>query len=153
NDASLENYDSMDDLAYALLDYGMPITASNLQALLDTYELTREQLDALLPKYGDVVGNYETIHELSLKLILYMILEEESGELLNDLGLGLDKQELVNLVKHFMTIDLMDDDFLNQITEMESRLAAFGEFESANDLTPEQMNEMINLYREMMNLF
>lgn len=153
NGDSLENYDSIDDLEYALLDYGMPITESNLQDLLDTYELTREELNQLLAKYNDSLENYETIDELYFNLIFYMILEEDSGELLNDLGIGLDKQELVNLVKHFLTIDFMDPNFMEQITEIETRLAAFGEFESANDLTPEQMNEMINLYREMMNLF
>ncbi|MGM0902881.1 MAG: processed acidic surface protein [Bacillota bacterium] len=153
NGDSLDNYDSIDDLEYALLDYGMPITESNLQDLLDTYELTREELNQLLAKYDDALENYETIDELYFNLIFYMILEEDSGELLNDLGIGLDKQELVNLVKHFLTIDFMDPDFMEQITEIETRLAAFGEFESANDLTPEQMNEMINLYHEMMNLF
>lgn len=153
NGDSLENYDSIDDLEYALLDYGMPITESNLQDLLDTYELTREELNQLLAKYNDSLENYETIDELYFNLIFYMILEEDSGELLNDLGIGLDKQELVNLVKHFLTIDFMDPDFMEKITEIETRLAASGEFESANDLTPEQMNEMINLYHEMMNLF
>jgi processed acidic surface protein len=153
NGDSLENYGSIDELEYALLDYGMPITESNLQELLDTYELTREELDQLLAKYDDAIENYETIDELYFNLMLYMILEEDSGELVNDLGIGLDKQELVNLIKHFMTIDFMDSDFMDRITELESRLAGFGEFASANDLTPEQMNEMINLYHEMMNLF
>ncbi|WP_404329961.1 processed acidic surface protein [Mesobacillus maritimus] len=153
NGDSLENYDSIDDLEYALLDYGMPITESNLQDLLDTYELTREELNQLLAKYDDALENYETIDELYFNLIFYMILEEDSGELLNDLGIGLDKQELVNLVKHFMTIDFMDSDFMERLTEIETRLGDFDEFESANDLTPEQMNEMITLYHEMMNLF
>ncbi|MBY0097121.1 processed acidic surface protein [Mesobacillus maritimus] len=153
NDDSLENYDSIDDLEYALLDYGTPITGSNLQELLETYELTREQLDQLLAQYDDAIENYETIDELYFNLIFYMILEEDSGELLNDLGIGLNKEELVNLVKHFLTIDFMDPNFMEQITEIEARLAAFGEFESANDLTPEQMTGMINLYHEMMNLF
>lgn len=153
NGDSLANYDSLDDLEYALLDYGMPITEQNLQELLDGYDLTREQLNALLAKYDDSLDKYETIDDLYFTVMLYMILEEDSGELLNDLGIGLDKQELVRLVKHFLTIDFMDPAFMDTLIEMEGRLAALGEFDSADDLTAGQMNELINIYHEMMDLF
>jgi len=153
NGDSLEQFDSIDDLEYALLEYGMPVTEQNLQELLDTFEITRSELDALLAKYGDSVSNYETIDDLYFTVILITILEEDSDELLADLGIGLDKQELVNLAKHFMTLDILDEAFMDKLTELEERLAAFGDFESANDLTTEEMNELIAIYREMMDLF
>ncbi|MCM3585208.1 processed acidic surface protein [Mesobacillus maritimus] len=153
NGDSLDQFDSIDDLEYALLEYGLPVTEQNLQELLDTFEMTRAELDALLAKYDDSVSNYETIDELYFTVILITILEEDSDELLADLGIGLDKQELVNLAKHFMTLDILDEAFMDKLTELEERLAAFGDFESANDLTTEEMSELIAIYREIMNLF
>ncbi len=153
NEDSLENYNSIADLEISLMNYEMPITEQNLQDLLEGYELTREQLDALLAKYDDSLNNYEMIDDLYFTVIVYMVLDEESNELLDDLGIGLDKQELVRLVKHFLTLDFLDPAFMENLTQMEERLASLGDFDSADDLTAEQMNELINLYDELMNLF
>jgi len=152
NGDSLENYHSIDDLEYAILDYGMPITEQNLHELLDGYDLTREQLDALLAKNDNSLDNYQTIDDLFFTVILYMVLDEESNELLDDLGIGLDKQELVRLVKHFMSLDLFNPTFIEKMSVIEEQLTGLGDFDSADDLTSEQMNELINIYHDMMNL-
>ena len=130
----------------------MPITEQNLHELLDGYDLTREQLDALLAKNDNSLDNYQTIDDLFFTVILYMVLDEESNELLDDLGIGLDKQELVRLVKHFMSLDLFNPTFIEKMSVIEEQLTGLGDFDSADDLTSEQMNELINIYHDMMNL-
>lgn len=72
---------------------------------------------------------------------------------MDELGIGLDKQELKNLVKHFLTIDFMDPALEEKILELENRLSEFGEIDDPADLTSDQINEFVGIYHEMMDLF
>ena len=152
NDDSVDNYEFIEDLEYALFDYGIPVTETSLLELLEEFELTRAELDELLAVYGDSVENYDTIDDLYFSVTMYLVLEE-SGTLIDDLGIGLTKSELVNLVKHFMTIDFMDPALEEKLLELETRLTAFGEFDSASDLTPEELQELLSIYHELLDVF
>ncbi|NMD69770.1 processed acidic surface protein [Bacillus sp. DNRA2] len=152
NNDSLNNYDNIDDLVTKLLEYGIPITDQNFQDLLNDFEITQDQFEALMLKYDDAKENYQTIDELYMTVFMYMLIEE-SDEFLEELGIGLDKIELKNLVKHFQGIDMTDPVFAEKMAELENRLIELGEFESPADLTEEQKTVLVNTFQEMMGLY
>jgi processed acidic surface protein len=55
-------------------------------------------------------------------------------------------------LKH-MTLDFENPELLEKMLNLESRLMAFGEFDSADDLTEKEIAELISIMQEMMNLF
>ncbi|WP_187118885.1 processed acidic surface protein [Bacillus marasmi] len=149
---SLEQYSKIDDLEIKLLEYGVPVTDKNLQDLIEVFELTFEELSALLLQYEDSLESYQTIDELYFSVAMYMSIEE-SDEFLEELGIGLDKNELKNIVKHFLSIDMTDPAFIEKMSELENRLLELGDLESPSDLTEEQKTILVSSFQEMMNLY
>jgi processed acidic surface protein len=150
-------YDTLDYTVSFYKDSGTEITEENLQQLIDEYGLeSKENLIALLEKNDDSLENYQYIEDLDLMVSIYLGVgelpgEDEISQMLADLGITDEKIEA--LFTHFMSLNFEDEAFLNKMMELENRIMAFGDFESADDLTEEQIAELISIMREMMDLF
>ncbi|MDL4840543.1 processed acidic surface protein [Aquibacillus rhizosphaerae] len=132
-----------------------PITDENLQALLDEYELTLEELESLLLENDDSLENYEYIEDLDMAIYLYQDvdlseLEAELQSLFSEFGLT--DEELESLFDHFMNIDFLDVAFEEKLLELDERLSAFGDFESAEELTAEQIAELLDIFQDLLEL-
>ncbi|GLB60838.1 processed acidic surface protein [Cytobacillus sp. NCCP-133] len=135
---------------------GTEINDETLKVLLDEYGLTLEELHALLKDNEDSLENYDYIEDLDIMVSIYLGAEEMPGEdeltqMLADIGLT--DEELEALMMHFMSLDFEDPPLLDKMMGLESRLMAFGHFESAEDLTEEEIAELISVMQEMMDLF
>ncbi|CAM3981356.1 processed acidic surface protein [Mesobacillus zeae] len=152
NNDSLDSYKYISELEEAISKYGTPITDNTLGNLLEEFELTRAELDSLLAKYGDSIDNYKTIDQLYMSVMIYSVLDDPST-FEDGLGIGLTQEETVKLVKHFMDINLSDPAMEDKWMDLASKVEAIGEFDSASDLTPQQLQALVSIYDEMMNLF
>lgn len=135
---------------------GTEINEETLKQLLNDYGLTKEELISLLEENDDSLENYEYIEDLDIMVSIYfggdeLPGEDEMNQILADIDLT--DEELEALFAHFMTLDFENPDLLEKMMDLESRLMAFGEFDSAGDLTEAEIAELISIMQEMMNLF
>ncbi|MED1601677.1 processed acidic surface protein [Alkalihalophilus marmarensis] len=148
-----------EDLAYWVELYieweGTPITEENLQELLVEYGFgTRAELESFLNEFVDSIDNYEYIEDLDWAVYSYLYGDSLFGDLEGIFAeIGLTEEELERLFDHFMSLDLEDEAFLNKLENLNNRLMAFPEFESASELTAEQIAELLSIFNEMLDLF
>ncbi|EWG09077.1 processed acidic surface protein [Cytobacillus firmus] len=148
--------DALDSTVSFLTYTGTEINDETLQQLLTDYGLTKEELLSLLKENDDSLENYEYIEDLDIMVSIYLGADELPGEdemtqILGDIDLT--DEELEALFAHFMTLDFENPELLDKMMNLESRLMAFGEFDSADDLTETEIAELISIMQEMMNLF
>ncbi|KKK38772.1 hypothetical protein WQ57_07250 [Mesobacillus campisalis] len=162
NGAALEDYVFLDDLWYDLADWtyvetSTPITDENLQQLLSDYEFASvEELEAFLNKYDDSIENYEFIEDLEMAIADAYFAEAEQELIALMESIGLTKEEAKKLENHFMTVIENQEDpeqFLTQLEAIAERLMAFPEFENADELTAEDIAEMLAIWNDLLNLF
>jgi processed acidic surface protein len=128
-----------------------PISDENLQELLDKYGLTKKELEDLLHKNGDSLDNYQYIEDLDMAVDYYLNYAELiNGELAK---LGITTEEIDRLINYLSTLDYENPAFEEKMMELAERMEAFGDFESAEDLTPEQIAELIDIMNDLLDLF
>jgi processed acidic surface protein len=162
---TLEDFESYEDLRDFL---GEKITEQNLQQLIEDYGFVNKQelIDFLIS--NDELEEGTTIEEefVYINTLEEIILFYQEPELDFDLeeleGLdeifamvGLTEEEVERLFQHFDDLNLSDPK-LNieaKMLELENRLNAIGEFESASELSEAQLNELVSISEEMMAIF
>ncbi|WP_171051855.1 processed acidic surface protein [Alteribacter natronophilus] len=153
----LDVYRFADDLEFDLFYYVQtPITEETLDELLKDYELTYDELTALLKDNGDSIGNYEYIEDLDLAVWDYLYggdWDMDFEELTTFMDeIGLTEEELERLFQHLESLDF-DDAFLDRLDELSWRLIAFEDFDEASELTAEQIAELLAIFTELLDLF
>nr|WP_236785221.1 processed acidic surface protein [Alteribacter salitolerans] len=148
-------FDAEMDVYYLSLT---PITDENLAELLKEYELTYDELVALLHEYGESINDYEYLEDLDGAVWFYLYGDEWDIEF-EDLffesmaEIGLTKEEIERLFAHLETLDTDSDAFLQKLEELAWRLMAFEEFDEASELTADQIAELIAIFTELLDLF
>ncbi|ANU13869.1 hypothetical protein B481_1147 [Planococcus halocryophilus Or1] len=141
---------------FYLDDYtGTPIDALNLQELMDDFGFASEkELEDFLQGYSDSLENYDFIEELEDSLLFYTEMDDYELDF-NGLftELGLTEEEVERLIAHLETLNYEDPAFEEQLTQLSDRMMAIGDFETADELTAEQIAEMMDVYNDMINLF
>ncbi|EIM05299.1 LPXTG-motif cell wall anchor domain-containing protein [Planococcus antarcticus DSM 14505] len=146
----------IEDLEYYIEFYledfiGTPIDDTNLQQLLEDYGFASEkELEAFLQEYDDSISYHESIEDLESSIIFY----QDPGDFEIDMDglfteLGLTEEEIENLVAHMETLDYEDPAFEQKLMELSDRMMAVGEFETADELTAEQIAEIMDIYSDM----
>jgi processed acidic surface protein len=149
----------MEDVGFYLSDdwdWGTPITEENLQELLNEYGFAnKEELESFLNKFGDSIEDYEYIEDLDWIIYWYMYGDEEFSLDFEGLfsEIGLTSDELERLINHFMSLDLEDPAFLDRLVALNDRLMAIPDFESASELSAQEIAELLSIFNEMLDLF
>lgn len=80
-------------------------------------------------------------------------LEEELAQVMKEFGLT--EEELIRLEEHFISIadSLFEDENMARLMNLADRLIAFEEFDTATDLSIDQIGELISIYKEFISLF
>lgn len=161
NDSSLSDYVFYDDLYYAVSDWLYvesltPINDDSIEQLLLDYEFaSRDELEAFLNKHDDSIENYEYIEDLDFAVAEYMFMDAKD-DVINTLdSFGLSLAEANKLANHAMkVIDNQEDpeQFFMQLEEISDRLMNFPEFESASELSAEDIAEMLSIWNDLLNL-
>ncbi|EGA88920.1 hypothetical protein GPDM_12891 [Planococcus donghaensis MPA1U2] len=141
---------------FYLDDYtGTPIDDENLQELMDNFGFASEQeLEEFLQGYSDSLENYDFIEDLEESLLFYTEMDDYELDF-NGLftELGLTEEEVERLIAHLETLNYEDPAFEEQLTQLSDRMMAMEDFETADELTAEQIAEMMDIYSDMINLF
>jgi processed acidic surface protein len=134
---------------------GTLIDDDNLQQLLEDYGFeSKEALEQFLNENDDSIENYEYIEDLELSVDFYVNGDEYLDEI-NDLftEIGLTDEELEKLFAHLETLDFEDPVFLEKLIELSERMMAFEDFETAEELSAEQIAELFDIFSDMLDLF
>ncbi len=137
-------------------DYGTPITDENLQQLLDDYGFaSADELEEYLQQFDESIDYYDYIEDLDYTVDYYINggadLEAEMDELFQ--SLQLTDEEMERLFEHFMTVYENNPDFEDQLLALSDRMMAFAEFESADELTAEQIAELLDISNDILDIF
>ncbi|MGP7818771.1 processed acidic surface protein [Niallia sp. 01092] len=128
---------------------------NNLQKLLDTYGYkSKDELEKFLQEQSDSIENYQFIEDLEYTVDYYQNgggdIDEEMSNLLN--AVQLSKEEKEELSAHFEKLVGEDPAFIEKLTALGDRMMAFENFDSANDLSAEQIAELLDISNSMLHL-
>ena len=177
-DESLENFDTIADLEDFL---GEPIAADlhNVQDVYADFDLDKTSLNALLKENGQSLDDYVYLDDLYDDVGFYLegddwyeddesydeedasyddeLSEEDLSGLLSFMQseLGLTSEELNRIEAHFTSLEdeLSNEATLNRLDQLGERLAAFEDFDTATELSADQIAELMSIYKEMLSIF
>ncbi|CAH0174374.1 processed acidic surface protein [Priestia megaterium] len=178
-DDSLENYDTIANLEDFL---GEPIAADlhNVQDVYADFDLDKTSLNALLKENGQSLDDYVYLDDLYEDVGFYLegddwyeddesydeedasyddelLSEEDLSGLLSFMQseLGLTSEELNRIEAHFTSLEdeLSNEATLNRLDQLGERLAAFEDFDTATELSADQIAELMSIYKEMLSIF
>ncbi len=162
NGKTIEQYIFIGDLYYDVTnwlfpDEQTPITDENLQTLLEDFEFSSvKELEAFLNEYDDSIENYEFIEDLESAIAMYYLSDAEDELLTVMDSIGLTEKEAEKLTNYFVSLmedpNFNEEQFMASMEDISTRLLAFPEFESASELTAEQIAEFIDIWDELLNL-
>jgi processed acidic surface protein len=163
---SLADFESVEDLKFTL---GEPLTPASLQNFLKENELTEQELKDILVEYGEleegesIVDNFHFISDLEYYVFENGYSDEEfadqlDDEVFNDMEdlfseMGLEEEELNKLAQHFESLALNEAELEKRMYELGERMSAFDNIEDPEDVTPEQVAELISIYQEIADIF
>ncbi|MGK7376266.1 processed acidic surface protein [Planococcus sp. 1R117A] len=136
------------------LDGGNETSISDeaLQQFIEEYGFeSKEELEALLNEYGDSIENYESIEALEEAVALYMIFGFELEGLFEELGLT--SEEIERLETHLNTLPIETPAFQERASAIADRMMMIGEFDSADDLSAEEIAEIMDIFSDLLELF
>ncbi|MCM3609892.1 processed acidic surface protein [Planococcus sp. MERTA32b] len=147
-------------------ELGTPLSEEGVQKVMKDFDLTREELNALLVEYGDIEEGQDVLdshmyiifnEDLYFYVEWYLSPDVNVGIEFGDMDIfteiGLTDEELERLFEHFMTLDFEDEAFLTELDSLLVRLEAVENFESADELDAEQIAILLDIFDDMMNLF
>ncbi|MDY0940894.1 MULTISPECIES: processed acidic surface protein [Priestia] len=177
-DDSLENYDTIADLEEFL---GEPIAADlhNVQDVYADFDLDKTSLNALLKENGQSLDDYVYLDDLYEDVGFYLegddwyeddesydeedtsyddeLSEEDLTDLLSFMQsqFGLTSEELDRIQAHFTSLEdeLSNEATLNRLDQLGERLAAFEDFDTATELSADQIAELMSIYKELLSIF
>lgn len=134
---------------------GTPIDEENLQLLLKDYGfVSKEALEQFLNENDDTIENYDYIEDLEFAVDFYVNGDEYLDEIYGLFKeIGLTDKELEKLFTHLETLDFEDPVFLEKLIELSERMIAFEDFETAEELSAEQIAELFDIFSDLLDLF
>jgi processed acidic surface protein len=149
HELTLDEFETLEELDTFI---GTPITEANLNELLATQDLSKEELQSLLSGFGESLDQYLFIEDLEVDVIFYLEHAEviqEAQRLLADVGLSED--EVDRLFHHILSIDksILEND-IDRITQ---GLEPFYSYEGTTELTADMHESLMDLYNDMLTAF
>lgn len=138
---------------YQDMEEPTPLTEESLAQFLEDMEITREELDAVLADQGLKVEDFETVEELEeayFEAVVGDDLMEGMDEALAEFGIT--ETEVENLFNHLDGLNLTDPVYEDQFMAILDRTEKIGEFDSADDLTDAQLQELADIMRDTLGI-
>lgn len=158
----IEDYESVEELRDEL---GPRATTETINQLLEDYQMTLEELEALLMEYDELEAG-KTIEETFLFIIdvediILLDSDEDFGDIDEDIfeeieslfsEMGITEQELMNLFTHIETVIANDPTIEAKLDALSERMLQFEEFEVLDELSPAQLAELMSVTDELKSL-
>lgn len=144
---TLHDFETTEDLQAML---GTPITPENLDAMLEEYDLTREELDILLEGFGESIEkDYFFIEDLELALNFYQDHDDLMKQFESFLtAIGVTEDEADGLFTHFMALD--QTDLETRMEQIGARLENLMLADPEAEITESQKNELLGIWQDIM---
>ncbi|MFC5712437.1 processed acidic surface protein [Thalassorhabdus alkalitolerans] len=156
----LSDFEDAEELRIFLGDL---LTDESLHELLTDYEMSIEELEQLLKADDKTLADFKFTDDLDFFLFDHMLaeLDFEEAEMLYDdyfAEFGLDEDEFWVLYEHFYQVLFTENGDLNEgvlerLEALLERLESFPYFESADDLTAENIAELLSICQELLSIF
>lgn len=160
-DLTMADFESVEDLRDTC---GPTATPDSLQELLNEYEMTEEELTNLLVDYGELeegdtildtfhfIYDIEDIIDLDLEADMDYA-DEDFIDLMDDLFTEIDftEEELERLMNHLLPI-VEDPAFEDRLMTIADKMEQLEYFETIDELSAEQVAELLSIYDELQNL-
>lgn len=130
---------------------GTPIDENNLQDLLETYGFkSKEELEQYLNSFDDSIENYVYIEDLEA-IVEYYQTDGQALEEIQELfdSIGLTDEEIEKLFVYFESLEF-DEQALIELSE---RMIAIDEFENVEEITAEQIAELLDIFSDFQDVF
>jgi processed acidic surface protein len=162
-ETTIEEFETVEDLSTFLGDV-IKADQSNLDYFYENYELDQQALLQLLEENGKDINDYVYIDDLEHAVWQYSGDELYPGmdeEIAADLlpifqeEIDLTEEELQRIEDHLMSLEenLSNPETLERLEELGNRMIAFEDFETATELSAEQMAEIASIYDEFLSIF
>ncbi|MGC4376597.1 processed acidic surface protein [Fictibacillus sp. Mic-4] len=158
-DEKLKDFNSVQKLRDSLGEV-IKSDLSNLDGIYKTYNLDEKSLGKLLAENDEELNDYIFIHELEDAVAFY---SEGGGDVeltTDDLKelfslFDLSEKEMQNLTAHFQSIEdeLSQPETQERLNNLADRMMNFADFETADDLTAGQIEELFSIYNEFLHIF
>ncbi|AZB44118.1 processed acidic surface protein [Bacillus sp. FJAT-42376] len=135
-------------------DYPTEINDETLQELWESYDFaSREEFDQFMKEHNLSLEDYQSIEELDEDIYNSMELPDMEGQF-EDIfnGLGLTQEEFERLAAHFEKVYQNNPYLESQLMQLGDRMMAISDFESVDELSEKDIQEMISIYGDMMDL-
>ena len=155
---TLDEYESIDELRDML---GPALNPESLQSLLDDYGMTEAELTSLLIEYGEleegeqILDSFHFVSDIENIILLDQGLGDvDWTELFDGLSaeLGLEEAEFERLFDYLEPV-FEAPGFEEQFMALGDRMMQFEEFETLDDLTAEQVAELLSIYEDLQSIF
>ncbi|SDI36825.1 processed acidic surface protein [Planococcus glaciei] len=132
-----------------------PLTDETLQQVIDAYEFeSKEDLESFLNEYDDSINNYKTVEALEEAIDNYIFSTDFGFELAGLFEeLGLTAEELERLEAHLKTLPFQTTEFQDRAMAISDRMMLVGDFDSAEDLSAEEIAEILDIFTDLLDLF
>ncbi|WP_186580709.1 processed acidic surface protein [Aquibacillus kalidii] len=149
-DDSIANYESLIDLKDFL---GETVTEATLQELVVSYDITLEELEGILAESGYTIDEFTFIDDIDFIVSEYY-LGDGAFDLIGEMmeSFGLTEAEMDKLTSHFETV-LNGSQLLEELEAISADFDALGEFDSASDLTAEQLEQFKTVWNRILQGF
>jgi processed acidic surface protein len=148
-DISLEKYETIDELIEVM---GTPLNETNVQNLLDEYELSHEDLQELLDQFGESIEAFTFIEDLSTAVNFFIQHSEEMIGMSNFLSyVGLTDSEIRDLYHHVSSLE--QESLHSKLTAVNNRIDQLGPIDEAAKLSEEQQTELLAIFDEVVSIY
>lgn len=147
----LEEFNTVDELKEII---GTPINLENLQGVLTKYNLTEEELNEQLDRFGDSLVYYKFIEDLDASIDFYVKHDEFLAEVESDLAaIGITKEELNIFFNYLIQVEEDNKNQLDQMTAIDNRLEKFLYVDELSQLTNNELDELVQILEETISLY
>ncbi|MGE7183757.1 processed acidic surface protein [Peribacillus sp. NPDC006672] len=159
-DLTLNEFESVEELRDTL---GPAVTPKTLKDLLKEYEMTEAELTELLIDYGElekgdsIMDTFHFIYDIEDIIDLEMGYDDEDDEDIINLMDGLfseidlTDEELDRFMNHLLPI-AEDPTFEDRLMAISDRMNKLEYFETIDELSAEQVAELLSIYNDLQNL-
>lgn len=144
---TIADFQTMDELKQWL---GTPIAEENFQQLLKRYQLTQEELEALLGQFGETVQDYTFIEDLDAAVAFYLRHNEQMQQINDMLGaIGFTEKEANRLFEHVASLHRQN--LPQQLKALDARMEPFLQVADAVLLTKQQRRQLFSIWEDALS--
>lgn len=134
---------------------GSLVDEESLDQIYYEFDLTPEELESILQENGKTMDDFKFYDDLSIYLYDLLYEDEDWDDYFDPTGFfeefGLSEREIWKLYDHLEYVFEKNPTLIEELEKIYDRLLAFGDFETATELTAEEIAELLSIGQDLLN--